>query len=642
MSKLPMTKKLIPILIFTLAIALLGLIVVQAFWMREALKMKADEFDRSVSEALKSTNYALEAREASRLLANNLDQKLLVRQIDSMAGPVIYTYDTIEQISQTKETTPKRPKGNQHTPSTITPPHLQRVEKDNSIVADSLANINSKAFQTFGNVLFDFSNGLNEQLEAQFNREAQLQFQQAKQFYQITIDLDSLMDHWSDSLQPNLQLHFPEDKHAGYRTPAAQSPFTHSKTALARTNAGDSILARNNAQQRQAPINRANKTNGQTTTAEVKKQIVQKKLRIDSLLNKVAFDYISPKQPIEQRISELEFDSLLSANLLQQGINVTYQYQVIREQKDSVHFIYGDRLPSANYYEAKLFPNDMFNLNERLLVYFPNPTTFLLGNLLGMLLVSFALILVLIIIFFVTISALLRQKKLSDMKSDFINNMTHEFKTPLATINLAADALANPKVQHNESLTTKYLGIIKTENKRMNTHVEQVLQTAQLERQELKLNLQRMDLKYLLEHVMALMEMQFENRQAKLHLDFNHEDCYIDCDESHFLNVFTNLLDNALKYSKTNPEVVIKGNIVGRQAVIQVRDNGIGMNRETRQHIFEKFYRLPTGNVHNIKGFGLGLSYVKAIVVAHKGNISVDSEPEIGSTFTITLPLSPN
>lgn len=631
-----MSKKLIPVLVFAMAMALLGLIAVQAFWMREAFKMKADEFDRSVSEALKSTNYALEAREASRLFANNLDQKQLVSQLDSLAGPVLYTYDTVESVINPRETAKRLPKSATYSFSTSYPSKLQNEGRLNSLPTDCVVTIKSQAFQTIDNLLFDFSNKLDPRLEAHYRRAEQNQLQQARQFYQISIDMDSVLDIWSDSLQ----LSFEEENLFHLKANTSSLFYPLNKNEAVYMDRGDSSGSKNS--QKKTVETRSVKPFAHLGTPTAKKQIVQKKLRIDSLLNKVAFDFISPKQPIEQRIAAAEFDSILSANLRQQGIKTPFLFQVIRESKDSTQLIYGDILPEAGYYEAKLFPNDMFNLNERLLVYFPHPTTFLLGNLLGMLLVSFALILVLIIIFFVTITVLLRQKKLSDMKSDFINNMTHEFKTPLATINLAADALANPKVQHNNELTTKYLGIIKTENKRMNIHVEQVLQTAQMERQELKLNLQRLDLRNLLEHAIALMEMQYDNRQAKLQLSCSHESCFIDGDESHLLNVFTNLLDNALKYAKTNPEVTVSASIVGQKAVIRVKDNGIGMNRETRQHVFEKFYRLPTGNVHNIKGFGLGLSYVKAIVDAHKGNISVESEIEIGSTFIVSLPLSTN
>ncbi len=630
-----MSKKLIPVLVVTMALALLGLIAVQAFWMREAINMKAEEFNRGVSEALKSTNYALEVREASRLLANSLDQKLLVRQIDSLAGPVIYTYDTIESIVAAKEV-PKKPiRSTGFSFSTLPQPPIAGVAAFGRNDADCLIVIREK-----GNPIGHFPGQLftptHPQLETVYSQEALRQFQQARQFYQISFDFDSMMTLWADSGHFNLS----GDRLFYFNSSEGQRQLKGSKNAQVIISSSDSSLARAQVRYRSAPNNPLPRIKPQAATPEVKRQIVQKKLRIDSLLNKVAFDFISPKQPIEKRISEHEFDSILRANLLQQGITADFRFQVVREQADGIQLIYGDEIFSPVYHEARLFPNDMFNLNERLLLYFPNPSSFLLGNLLGMLLVSFALILVLVVIFFVAISVLLRQKKLSDMKSDFINNMTHEFKTPLATINLAADALANPKVQHDNELSAKYLGIIKTENRRMNTHVEQVLQTAQLDRQELTLNLQRIDLRYLLEHAIALMEMQYENRQAKLSLHCNHESCFINGDEAHLLNVFTNLLDNALKYAKTNPEVEVSGIVSGQKAVIRVKDNGIGMSRDTRQHIFEKFYRLPTGNVHNIKGFGLGLSYVKAIIEAHKGSIQVESELDVGSTFIVTLPIT--
>jgi signal transduction histidine kinase len=256
-----------------------------------------------------------------------------------------------------------------------------------------------------------------------------------------------------------------------------------------------------------------------------------------------------------------------------------------------------------------------------------------------MLLVSFFLIVILVVIFYTSIRVLLRQKKLSDMKSDFINNMTHEFKTPIATINLAADALANPKVQTDGGLISRYISIIKSENRRMNTQVEQVLQTAQLDRKEVQLQKSRVELTPIIEHAVELMQIQFDNRGSRVQMDLDSIHMTLEGDEMHLANVFTNLLDNALKYSKETPEVLISSKKIGNYALISVQDKGIGMNRETKQRIFEKFYRVPTGNVHNIKGFGLGLSYVKAIVEAHNGEVSVETESGVGSTFHIKLPL---
>ena len=242
--------------------------------------------------------------------------------------------------------------------------------------------------------------------------------------------------------------------------------------------------------------------------------------------------------------------------------------------------------------------------------------------------------------FFITIRAYLNQKKLSEIKSDFINNMTHEFKTPLATISLAVDALRNEKVVNNPEKTAYFSNIIKDENKRMNNQVETILQAAILDKQEVQLDLKPVHAHELITVALknVVLPIQDKNGKLEVHLDAVH-DCVM-ADDVHFTNIINNLLDNAVKYS--NPDVlVIKLTTlnVGNLLRIKIEDNGIGMNKETVARIFEKFYRAHTGNIHNVKGFGLGLSYVKSIVDAHKGKIKAESVLGKGSCFTIDLAL---
>jgi two-component system, OmpR family, phosphate regulon sensor histidine kinase PhoR len=242
--------------------------------------------------------------------------------------------------------------------------------------------------------------------------------------------------------------------------------------------------------------------------------------------------------------------------------------------------------------------------------------------------------------FFITIRTLLRQKKLSEIKSDFINNMTHEFKTPLATISLAVDALKNEKVINDREKMTYFTGIIKEENKRMNKQVETILQAALLDKQEVQLNLKKLSAHELIRGALNNIILQVEEKQGKLEDKLDASKDLILADEVHFTNMVSNLLDNAIKYSKENLQIKLSTQNVGNQLRIRIEDNGIGMNRETLNRIFEKFYRAHTGNIHNVKGFGLGLSYVKTMVDAHRGSIKAESMPGRGSTFTITLPLA--
>ena len=240
--------------------------------------------------------------------------------------------------------------------------------------------------------------------------------------------------------------------------------------------------------------------------------------------------------------------------------------------------------------------------------------------------------------FFITLKALLKQKKLSEIKSDFINNMTHEFKTPLATISLAVDALKNEKVINDKSKMDYFSGIIKEENKRMNKQVETILQAALLDRQHIQLNLKSLHANDLINAAVNNIKLPVEEKNGKLEIELNAGNDLILADEVHFTNLINNLLDNAVKYSKENLVVKLCTQNVSNNFRIKIEDNGIGMNKETLHRIFEKFYRAHTGNIHNVKGFGLGLSYVKTIVTAHHGKIKAESTLGKGSSFIIDIP----
>jgi two-component system phosphate regulon sensor histidine kinase PhoR len=246
---------------------------------------------------------------------------------------------------------------------------------------------------------------------------------------------------------------------------------------------------------------------------------------------------------------------------------------------------------------------------------------------------------IIIAAFFVTVKSLLDQKKLSEIKSDFINNMTHEFKTPLATISLAVDALRNEKVQSDKEKTKYFSTIIKEENIRMNKHVETILQAALMDRQELQLNLVPMHVHEVIQATVDTYELQLKDKEGDIQLLLNAKNDTINADEVHFTNLISNLIDNAIKYSKEKLKITISTHSTKNHLVIRIEDNGIGMSKESVKRIFEKFYRAHTGNLHNVKGFGLGMSYVKTVIDAHKGKIKVESTLGKGSSFTVDVPL---
>ncbi|WP_431211896.1 sensor histidine kinase [Puia sp. P3] len=277
--------------------------------------------------------------------------------------------------------------------------------------------------------------------------------------------------------------------------------------------------------------------------------------------------------------------------------------------------------------------------DELLVVVVPDINNIVLGEMRIMIFGAILFTLIIVSAFYVTVAALLRQKKLSEIKNDFINNMTHEFKTPLATISLAVDALRNEKVVQDREKSEYFTGIIKEENRRMNKQVETILQASLLDRQEQQLNLKPLHAHTIIQEAMENFHLQLEGKGGRAELQLNAKNDLLEADEVHFMNIITNLIDNAVKYSKDNLAIRITTHSTTKSLVIRIEDNGIGMSKETQRRIFEKFYRAHTGNLHNVKGFGLGLSYVKTIVEAHQGKIKVDSIVGKGTTFTLELPL---
>lgn len=278
--------------------------------------------------------------------------------------------------------------------------------------------------------------------------------------------------------------------------------------------------------------------------------------------------------------------------------------------------------------------------NETLIVVISDFKAFIFRSLGWMIAGAVLFTLIILAAFYITLRALLRQKKLSEIKGDFINNMTHELKTPLATISLAVDAIRNPKVLSDPQKMEYFSGIIKDENKRMNKQVETILQAALLDKQEVQLRLKPLHVHGILNNIVENFSLQLNERGGAALLKLEASNDVVQGDEVHFTNMLSNLMDNAVKYSKEDvpPRVHISTSNHGNHLRIRYEDNGIGMNRETVSRIFEKFYRAHTGNIHNVKGFGLGLSYVKTVVDAHQGKIRVESTPGKGSTFTLEFP----
>lgn len=343
-----------------------------------------------------------------------------------------------------------------------------------------------------------------------------------------------------------------------------------------------------------------------------------------------------------QALTGDELNQLIDRALKKYNIKEPYEYAVTDIFRTPVHMSPGFQPEYYNTPTTLVFSMtpDRANFVETMHLYIREDKNYILNKMGWMIGASITFTIIIISAFALTIRTMFTQKKLSEIKSDFINNMTHELKTPLATISLAIDALTNEKVIHDTDKIRYYSGMIKDENKRMNKQVEKILQSARIERQDIKLNLQLLNAHEVIQKVADNLSLQIQEKHGtlELHLDAPHD--MINADDVHFSNIIFNLLDNAIKYSKENLHIEVSTRVAEDMLNIMVKDNGIGMSRETQSRVFEKFYRAHTGNLHNVKGFGLGLSYVKAMTEAHGGKVRVDSTLGRGSRFTVSMPLA--
>ena len=342
--------------------------------------------------------------------------------------------------------------------------------------------------------------------------------------------------------------------------------------------------------------------------------------------------------PIYKRVTVEQVKTLLQRELKSEGINLDFEFAIYDDDlATKVHTRNFDK--SSAYIGIPIFLDNNNESNYRLWVDFPHRKKFLLSSIMWMIVLSIVFTGVIIIAYSSAIYQLIKQRQISQIKTDFINNMTHEFKTPIATINLALDAIKNPKIIADEEKVKRYLGMIKDENKRMHAQVENVLRISKLEKNELNISKGRLKLHDLIKDAVTHVELLIENRKGyvKIHLDAVKSSVL--ANDTHFTNVIVNILDNAIKYSDDEPKIDVYTENIGNSIILKIADQGNGMSKQVAKRVFEKFYREHTGNVHNVKGHGLGLAYVKRIVDDHQGHISVESEKGKGSTFIIKLPL---
>ena len=359
---------------------------------------------------------------------------------------------------------------------------------------------------------------------------------------------------------------------------------------------------------------------------------------------------------LTDRLGDLEgIHHMLHEELENAGLNADFHYGIYSNETNSFiinddHYVVLDQNTQVSQsggfdkllnsgYKVSLFPEGK-NVPGLLMIYFPTKVTAIWGSVIRNLIGSVLFTGIILFCFAYTIMIVFRQKKVSEMKNDFINNMTHEFKTPIATISLAADSISSPMVSGDSTKVKRFADIIRQENRRMNNQVEKVLQMALIEKQDFQLNWSAINLHEVIHTAMENFSIQVERRNGTLDSELNAERPVIEGDATHIASMINNLLDNANKYSPEELHITILTRNTGDGVEVSIRDQGQGMTKEARKLIFEKFYRVPTGNVHDVKGFGLGLSYVKAMMDAHHGRVDVQSELGKGSTFTLFFPFT--
>ena len=348
---------------------------------------------------------------------------------------------------------------------------------------------------------------------------------------------------------------------------------------------------------------------------------------------------LASAMPIQERVSNLTVQKLIKKELEEYGVKTKFEFAIynkgIATKVKSNEFKY-DKEAS---YSIPIFTDNEGNEKYKLLITFPHKKKFLLSELVSITVLSIVFTLIIIITYSSALNQLIRQRQISEIKTDFINNMTHEFKTPIATINLALDAIKNPKIIEDKEKVFKYLQMIRDENKRMHAQVENVLRISKLEKKELDIEKESSNVEEVIEDAIEHVNLILEDREGKITTHFDALRKTVLVNEVHFTNVLVNILENAIKYSPDVPEINIYTENIKDMILIKVKDNGLGMSKVAQKRVFEKFYREHTGDLHNVKGHGLGLAYVKRIVEDHNGQVYVESEKGKGSTFIIKIPL---
>ncbi|RKD17116.1 two-component sensor histidine kinase [Pelobium manganitolerans] len=620
-----MKRQSIVLIMALMSFALVGVMAMQFYFIRESYELKTQLFDQSVNEALKNVSEKLEKKEALLFLAHKAD--LAHKRNEELARK--------RRIAQSRKT--NNQKLSPQESSTIA--FVQKM-KANQAKSDSIFRLRDSLIRS------------RYPYKLVYNGPVQAENQSPR--FNLRVDVDEVIDEYGNvhtiqrqslvetqPAQPQLRLVSRGNAVVDtVRRYVVQDPIlgTVLKT-IPKPNFLTGISERElklASRQQQNEKQAKRLTNYLDSVERVKDK--------SSVFEDIASEMQQVNVPLRQRVEAQNIDSLLATELANNGVNLNYTYRIGSVQADSIIFSNASQknnqfLPQ-NTYKTALFTKDMLRDGGYLMVSFPQKNSVILRNMGSILLSSVSLLLVLAGSFIYTISSILRQKKVSEMKTDFINNMTHEFKTPVATIMIASEALKDPEINSNTARVNKLAGVIYDENVRLGNHIERVLNIAKIEKENIKLEHSPQQVNDLISAVVDSMELQLHKKGTTVTLNLNAQNSVILGDELHLSNVIFNLIDNANKYSPESSKIDISTLNDGNSLLIKIKDTGIGMSKEQLKKIFEQFYRIPTGNLHDVKGFGLGLSYVNSVVKKMKGSISVKSEKDKGSEFELKFPLA--
>ena len=618
-----MNKRLLYILIVSICISLLGIIMVQFLWIRNAFQVKETQFDRSVNDALCCVVDKIETHENMSFISRNFEGDSIMRIVQSLARDTTKTIKRRLDSLLVLNEMPPVPREHREPPL---PPNPHRP-----------ANIIHYSYQYNLVPIRTGQDSVTVQMEQFFQEMKEMAPREFNfEWNDQLIRIDSMIELSSPS---------PEPLRGGKQTD--QEKVEEREIIIETPDAIGSHYSKYKVPQVRHVVHLRRPPQALKIRKELRDDNIQKldnkAKKIQDVIRQMAIALETKPAPIQQRINKKSLQSSLRKSFNDKGIDIPFEFAVYSPSNDSNHI----PIRSADFrqeyqisgHKVSLFPNDLFQKPDLLLVFFPGQKTHVLKSLLWLLVGSVLFTLIIILSSGASIVVMIRQKKISDIKTDFINNMTHEFKTPIATISIAADSITNPRVISEPETIKNFTKIIKEENNRMNTRVEQVLQMALLDSRDFNLRPVMVDINLLIEKVVAHYRLQIENREGLITTHLEADAATVEVDEDHMRNVLLNLLDNANKYSIAKPDInVFSFNRAGK-LFFGVQDRGLGMTQETQRRVFDKFFRVTSGNIHNIKGFGLGLSYVKAIVLAFHGEIYVQSEIGTGSRFEISLPL---